>query len=162
MHAAIELPMNASPLSLVALSFLLAGCGGGGSSRSSNVSPAPARLVSILVEVYDPITNAVWENVSVRVVEADQEWYGGVFASPYQDWFLTDAQGQVFLDEDLLALARVGFLEDDLGRAVLGPDTAEDEATVLLEVDAVGFSPVLVEVPLRWSQPDVFVQVPFN
>jgi hypothetical protein len=111
---------------------------------------------------YDPVTNFVWENVSVRIVEADQEWYGGTFASPYQDWFLTDVNGRVLFDEDLLALARVGFLEDDNGRAVLGPAANEDEATVLLEVDAVGFTPVFVQVPLQWGTPDVFVQVPFN
>ena len=118
--------------------------------------------MSIQVEVYDPITNLVWQNVSVRVVEAYQEWYGATFASPYTDWYDTDANGLVLFDEDLLALARVGFLEDDSGRAVLGPATNEDEATVLLEVDAVGFTPVFVEVALRWNQPDVFVQVPFN
>ena len=155
--------MNALPLSLAALSLLLAGCGhrGGSSSSSPPVQPAPAHLVSILVEVYDPTTNFVWEDVSVRVVEADQEWYGGTFASPYQDWFLTDANGRVLFDENLLATARVGFLEDDSGRAVLGPSSDEDEATVLLEIDAVGFTPVFVQVPLLWNQPDVFVQVPF-
>ena len=30
----------------------------------------------------------------------------------------------------------------------------EDEALVVLEIDAVGFSPVIVEVPLSWDQPD--------
>lgn len=153
--------MNVLPLSCAALSVLFAACGGGG-GRSSNVQPAPARLVSILVEVYDPVTNSVWENVSVRVVEADQEWYGGTFVSPYQDWFLTDANGRVFFDEDLLAAARVGFLEDASGRAVLGPAANEDQATVILEIDAVGFTPVFVQVPLRWDTPDVFVEVPFQ
>jgi hypothetical protein len=33
---------------------------------------------------------------------------------------------------------------------------------VWLEVDALGFTPVLVEVPLRWDEPDVFVEVPFQ
>ncbi len=154
--------MNLQPFSLVALSLLSVGCGRQGGSSSSNVQPAPARLVSILVEVYDPVTNFVWEGVSVRIVEADQEWYGGTFASPYQDWFLTDVNGRVLFDEDLLAGARVGFLEDDNGRAVLGPAANEDEATVLLEIDAVGFTPVFVQVPLQWNTPDVFVQVPFN
>lgn len=154
--------MNFLPLSLAALSLSLAACGGGGGGSSSNVQERPAHLVSILVEVYDPTTNFVWENVSVRVVEADQEWYGGTFASPYEDWYLTDANGRVFLDETLLADERVGFLEDDLGRAVLGPTTDQDEATVLIEVSADGFTPVFVQVPLHWSQPDVFVQVPFS
>ena len=68
----------------------------------------------------------------------------------------------LLLDEYLLADAEVGFLEDSLGRAVLGPNGGEDQATVVLEIDAVGFMPVIVEVPLRWDQPDVFVEVPFN
>ena len=62
----------------------------------------------------------------------------------------------------LLADARVGFLEDDQGRAVLGPASDEDEATVLIEVFATGFTPVFMQVPLQWSLPDVSVSVPFN
>jgi hypothetical protein len=127
-----------------------------------DVVAAEPRPVSILVEVYDPVTNLVWENVSVRVVEADQEWSNCSCTSPVETWFLTDVTGRVLLDEYLLAAADVGFLEDGNGRAVLGPHAAEDEATVLIEVDAVGFTPVRVAVPLRWDRPDVFVEVPFN
>ena len=126
---------------------------------------APAespRLVSILVEVYDPTTNLVWENVSVRIVEADQEWSQCTCVSPYEDWYLTDSTGRVLLDEYLLADAEVGFLEDAYGRAVVSPYREEDEATVVLEIDALGFVPVIVEVPLSWNQPDVFVEVPFQ
>jgi hypothetical protein len=43
----------------------------------------------------------------------------------------------------------------------LGPRLDQDEALVVLEVSGVGFTPVIVEVPLRWDQPDVFVEVPF-
>ncbi len=118
--------------------------------------------MSILVEVYDPVTNFVWENVSVRVVEADQEWAQGTFVSPYDDWYLTGVDGRVLLDEYLLADAEVGFPEDTQGRAILGPQHFENEATVVLEVDALGFVPVRVEVPLRWDTPDVFVEIPFN
>ena len=124
-------------------------------------SEALPRPVSILVEVYDPITNMVWENVSVRVVEASHEWSGCMCVSPYVDWYLTDAGGQVLLDEVILAYSEVGFLEDVQG-AVIGPGSYEDEATVLLEIDALGFTPVFVEVPLSWSEPDVFVEVAFN
>jgi len=123
--------------------------------------PAP-RPVSILVEVFDPITNFVWENVSVRVAEADQEWSQCTCVSPIEDWQLTNHSGQVLLDEFDLAFAGVGFLEDAQGRAVLGSRSFEDEATVVIEVDAIGFSPRFFEIPLSWSQPDVFVQVPFN
>ncbi len=139
---------------------VLAGCC---CDDDDDYSPPPdPRLVSILVEVYDPVTNLVWENVSVRIVEADQEWSGCTCVSPYVDWYLTDATGRVLLDEYLLARAGVGFLTDYAGRAVLSPLTSEDQATVVLEVDAVGFTPVFVEVPLTWEVPDVFVEVPFQ
>lgn len=147
-------------LPLLPLLALPTACGGHHSHAA--VRTEPPRLVSILVEVYDPVTNYVWENVSVRIVEADQEWSGCTCVSPYEDWYLTDATGRVLLDEYALADAEVGFLVDDFGRAILGPRRYEDEALVVLEVDAVGFAPVYVEVPLRWDQPDVFVEVPFN
>jgi hypothetical protein len=123
--------------------------------------PAP-RLVSILVEVYDPVTNFVWENVSVRVVEAYQEWSACICISPYADEYLTDSTGRVLLDEYVLAFAEVGFLLDANGLAVLGSGFDEDQATVLIEVSAEGFVPVYVDVPLTWDQPDVFVEVPFQ
>lgn len=148
------------PLAVVLpLLFVAAACGH--SHAHPSVRPEEPRLVSILVEVYDPATNLVWENVSVRVVESDQEWSGCTCASPWVDWFLTDANGRVLLDEYALADADVGFHEDGLGRALLFPYRDEDQATVVLEIDAVGFVPVIVEVPLRWDQPDVFVEVPF-
>lgn len=120
------------------------------------------RPVSILVEVYDPATNFVWENVGVRVVEADQEWSSCTCVSPYADYYFTDATGQVLLDEAILAAAEVGFLEDNNGFAILGSRTFEDQATVLLEIDAVGFTPVYVEVDLTFDNPDVFIAVPFQ
>ena len=135
-------------------------CGGGSSHGEAHVEPP--RLVSILVEVYDPATNLVWENVSVRIAESDQEWCGCTDTRPYDDWYLTDVTGRVLLDEFLLADAEVGFAEDVDGRAVLGSERDRDQATVWLEVDAVGFTPVFVEVPLDWETPDVFVEVPFN
>ncbi len=145
---------------ILSLAFTVASCRGGNSHASvRNESP---RLVSILVEVYDPTTDLVWENVSVRVVEADQEWSQCTCASPYEDWYLTDASGRVLLDEYVLADAEVGFVEDGTGRAVLGPRRDEDQATVVLQIDALGFVPVIVEVPLSWDQPDVFVEVPFD
>lgn len=140
--------------------LLLGACGG-----HHHDEPAPVvtpRPVSILVEVYDPITNLVWENVEVRVVEADQEWSACTCVSPYFDGYLTDASGRVLLDEYVLADAEVGFLEDGAGRAVVGPNYYEDQATVVLEVSGPGFVPVIVEVPLRWGLPDVFVEVPFQ
>ena len=144
---------------LLSAAMLLAACGGRG--RPGAVVVEAPRLTSILVEVYDPVTNLAWENVSVRVVEADQEWSGCTCVSPYLDWYLTDSVGRVLLDEYVLGDAEVGFLEDSFGAAVLSPVYSEDEALVVLEVDAVGFAPVIVEVPLSWDNPDVFVEVPF-
>jgi hypothetical protein len=141
------------------LLLLAAACGGSDSHASAR--PEEPRRVSILVEVYDPFTNLVWENVSVRVVESWQEWSGCVCKSPFADWYLTDSAGRVLLDEFVLSDAQVGFQEDGIGRAVLAPYRDEDEATVWLEIDAVGFVPVFVEVELRWNGPDVFVEVPF-
>ena len=66
-----------------------------------------------------------------------------------------------YVDEYLLADAEVGFVEDEFGAAILSPLIYEDEALVVLEVDAVGFAPVIVEVPVSWHDPDVFVEVPF-
>ena len=59
---------------LLSAAMLLAACGG--NRRGTTLVGAPYRLTSILVEVYDPVTNLAWENVSVRIVEADQEWSG--------------------------------------------------------------------------------------
>ena len=141
------------------LVLLLTACNSG--RRSNAIVVQPARLVSVLVEVYDPITNLAWENVSVRIVEADQEWSGCTCVSPYLDWFLTDGSGRVLLDEYRLADAEVGFLEESSGAAILEPGLNDDEALVVLEIDAVGFAPVIVEVPVSWADPDVFVEVPF-
>lgn len=147
-------------LSIVLLaSLLLAACGNG--RRRGTVIVDQPRLTSILVEVYDPNTNLAWEGVSVRVVEADQEWSGCTCVSPFVDWFDTDASGRVLLDEYILGDAEVGFLEDRDGAAILDPSLDEDEALVVLEIDAVGFVPVIVEVLVTWGDPDVFVEVPF-
>lgn len=144
-----------------ALLLVLAACGGGSEDDPpvQTVGPVP---VSILVEVYDPVTNFVWQNVGVRIVEADQEWAGWIYSNPYEDWYLTDSAGQILLTEYDLAMADVGFRQDANGRALLYPGGFEDQATVLLEVWADGFLPVFVEVDLCWCQPDVFVAVPFG
>ena len=154
-----EATMRYQLTTIISALLLLTAC----SRRHAHVPTVAleSRLVSILVEVYDPVSNLAWENVSVRIVEADQEWSGCTCVSPFEDWFLTDASGRVLFDEYMLADAEVGFLEDGNGAAVLSSAYGEDEAVVVLEVDAVGFAPVIVEVPLRWEEPDVFVEIPF-
>lgn len=141
------------------LPFLAGGCCDDDHDVYVVEDPRPA---TILVEVYDPTTNYVWENVGVRVVSAWQEWSGVTRINPVVEYFLTDSYGQVFLDEYLLAGADVGFHEDGIGRAMLWPSPYEDEASVRLEVSSPGYTPVLVDVAVSWMQPDVFVAVPFH
>ena len=125
--------------------------------------PAPVpQVVSIELEVYDPITQRVWEDVGVRVVEAELEWSGLVRPNPDPDaWFPTDRHGLVFFSPHDLADALVGFVEDSYGQAVLEPAFEADEAFVLLEVWAPGHASVFVEVHLSWEEPYAFRSVPF-
>ncbi|GDY02734.1 hypothetical protein LBMAG49_20630 [Planctomycetota bacterium] len=146
---------------LALLPVLVTACGGGTTYSSSAVEVRPVfRPVSILVEVYDPVTNYVFENVAVRIVEADQEWSQCTCSSPYFDWYLTDSAGQAYLDEWALGYSQVGFIEDAYGNAIIGSRSYEDQALVVLEIDADGFFPFYVEVDLSFDWPDVYVQVP--
>jgi hypothetical protein len=120
------------------------------------------RPVSIEIEVFDPVTQFVWQGVNVRVVEADQEWSGLTHTSPYQISLITDINGRVFFDAFALADASIGFREDPNGRALLGSGAAEDQARVMFEISAAGHTPVTLLVPLSWNIPDVFVSAPFN
>lgn len=144
---------------LALVPLLLCACGGG-DDNPPKVVPTP-RQVSIQVEVYDPKTNFVWEGVGVAVLEGDMEWSRCVCPNPAPKWFYTDKYGTTLLSASLLGAAEVGFQEDEYGRAVLGPYADEDEAFVLLEIGAPGFKSVFVEVPVSFSDPNVFVQVPF-
>jgi hypothetical protein len=151
--------------SALGLSVLAAACDCHDHCDDCNVNSSPppeAHPVSILVEVFDPVTNLVWENVSVRVAQADQEWCGCTFVSTVPQSFLTDNTGRVLLDEFDLADVQVGFQQDAVGRAQLAPFFDADQALVVIEVFAVGFTAVVVSVPLRWDDPDVFVRVPFH
>lgn len=143
------------------LLFALSGCS---DCCNDRLVPRPApRPVEIEVEVYDPLSGGVWENVGVRIVQADQEWSSSTVVSPFPDDFaLTDAAGLVYFSPFAIASYEVGFLLDEAGRAVLGPDVDEDEAYVLLEVWAPGFDPVFAEARLSWSEPYRFVSVPFE
>lgn len=148
--------------SVVPLLFALSAC-------SDCCDPDPyypsydPRPAEIEVEVYDPVTGGVWENVGVRIVQADQEWSGRTVVSPYpDDYALTDPTGLVYFSPFSIAAYEVGFLLDAAGRAVIGPDIDEDEAYVLLEVWAPGFDAVYAEVRLTWGEPYRFVSVPFE
>ena len=124
---------------LLSVTLFLSACGGR-SRRATVVVVEQPRLTSVLVEVYDPVTNLAWENVSVRVVEADQEWSGCTCVSPYFDWFLTDSSGRVLINEYLLADAEVGFFEDSTGAAQVAAvafvDGAENRVIILSDGDA--------------------------
>ncbi|HEX5053653.1 MAG TPA: hypothetical protein VFZ65_17875 [Planctomycetota bacterium] len=129
----------------------------GGCEHSEDDQP---KTVSIQVVVYDPVTTFARQDVSVRVLQAEQEWSGCTCVSPHSIPVLTDRNGSAPFDAQLLAAAGIGFVEDDEGRAVLGPGPDADQATVLFEVSAPAFMPVNVLVPLSWCIPDVIIEVP--
>jgi hypothetical protein len=133
-----------------------------GSRRTVVVTPKPARLVEIEVEVYDPVSNGVWEGVSVRVVEGYHEWSNCTCEAGNPFWLVTDETGRVLFTAEDLADADIGFREDSSRRAILESDRDLDEAFVLIEIDAVGFDRVFVDVPVSWVQPSVLVSVPFS
>ena len=92
------------------------GGGGGDPVRFDHTLP-----VTIEVEVYDPVTNYVWENVGVRLVQADQEWSGCTCTNPDRnDWYYTDEFGVAFFSPRDIADADIGFqLDDALDKAVI-------------------------------------------
>lgn len=125
--------------------------------------PYGLSAVEIEVEVYDPVSGGVWENVGVRIVQADQEWSNCTCVSPYVDTYaFTDRTGLAYFSPFAIASYDVGFAVDGSGRAVLGPDYTDDEALVLVEAWAPGFDPVYAEVPLSWDRPYRFVSIPFE
>jgi hypothetical protein len=151
-----------SPLSRCTLPWLaviLSACGG----RRILVEQRTPRLVEIEVEVYDPESNGVWEGVSVRVVEGYHEWSRCTCPAGNPNlWQVTARDGRVLFTAADLADADIGFREDGSGDAILSGDRDEDEAFVLVEIDAIGFDRVFVDVPLTWREPSVLVSVPFG
>ena len=118
--------------------------------------------VSLEIEVYDPKTNLVWENVSVRIIEVEHEWSNCTCPNPKQnDYYYTDSYGIVYFSPEHLGASDLGFLLDDYDRAVIGPDHYEDEAAVLLEISAPGMGAVFEWVDLTWDHSRVFISVPF-
>lgn len=145
------------------LALLVTACHGRRRATVVVQSQPQPRTVSIEVEVYDPHSGFVWQDVGVRVVEAYNEWSECVCENPFfDDYYYTDSTGLVFLSEYDLALAEVGFIEDASQRALLQPGGLEDEAVVTLEISAPTFKTVYVDVPLSWDEPNVFVSVPFD
>ena len=145
-------------ITLLPVLLAAASCGG---SHHHHPPVLTERLAAIEVEVYDPLTGYVWEDVGVRVVQADQEWSGCVCVNPVvDDWYYTDAFGTVLFGAVDLAVADVGF-QETAGEAVISPDPLEDEVTVLLEISAPGMGSVFQAVDLNWDAPTNFVSVPF-
>lgn len=117
---------------------------------------------SIEIEVYDPKTGYVWQDVSVRIVEVDHEWSGCICPNPTaNDFFYTDEFGVVYFSPELLYDMDLGFLEDGNGRAIMSPDELEDEASVLVEISAPGLGSIYERIELSWEDPRVYIQVPF-
>lgn len=143
--------------------FVLAAAALAGCHAQEVVVPAPVpRPVSIQIEAYDPFTNLVWVDVGVRIVAASLEWSGVTVQNPDpHPWLFTDDYGTAFFSAHDLAAARVGFVEDGYGRAILEPDPYRDEAYVLVELAAPGFPTVRAEVALTWQGPDAFASIPF-
>lgn len=147
-------------LTVVALAAALLGCG---NRRTVVITQRPPEVDELEVEVYDPTTNFVWEGVGVRILEVAHEWSGCVCPNDDPDpWLFTDQSGRVLFDSVALADLQLGFQEDEFGRAVLYPDRDADEAFILIEIDALGFDPVQVDVPVTWRVPAVLVEVPFQ
>ncbi len=145
--------------------FLLLACHS--SSHDDHLVPVPVpalpRPVAIEVEVYDPLSGYVWEDMGVRIVEAEVEATGCFCFSPYpDDWYYSDAYGLVYFAPLDISYADVGFVENAYQEAVLLPDVDGDEALVILEIWAPGFLPVEVEVYLDWTQPEAFVSIPIE
>ncbi len=151
------------PTSLVVLACLSTGCHHGSSHGADPVRFEHDRPVTIEVEVYDPETNYVWQDVGVRLVQASQEWSGCVCTNPNrQDWYYTDDLGVAFFSPADIADADIGFRVDELGQAVISMHRDENEAIVLLEVWAEGFKPVLWQVEMTGEKSEVFVSIPFE
>lgn len=150
----------AARLVLPWLALVLAACSG---RRTVFIEQRTPRLPEIQVEVYDPATNGVWEGVSVRVVEGYHEWSGCTCGAGNLDlWKLTGRDGLVLFTAGDLADADIGFREDSSGDAILSGDRDEDEAWVLVEIDAIGFDRLFVDVPVSWREPTAFISVPFS
>jgi len=145
-------------LLLLVLSGFLSSCGHGHTTARVRTYPRP---VSLQVEVYDPVSNLVWEGLGVSVVEADHEWSGCVCSSKKDLVVYTDRAGTAFFSSSLLAEIDVGFQEDFYYRAVLGPGRDEDEVVVTIEVGDPTLGYVYFDIPIDFSEPDVFVSVPF-
>ena len=80
------------PACLPALLALFAACG----HRDCDPPPPPApNPVSILIEVYDPVTNLALPGVRVRVIDAYQDWFEGYLQDPAKELSKTfeDVQG---------------------------------------------------------------------
>lgn len=122
-----------------------------------------ARSVSIEVEVFDPNTSQVWQDVDVRIVEALVEESGVNRVNPNPtDTIRTDRDGLAFFSAHRVGDADVGFVRSSSGRALLERASSRDEAVVTLEVSAANFTSVMRDVRITWSRPNAFVSIPFE
>ncbi len=142
---------------------LLTSACGNHHKKAQQVVPLQDQPVALDVEVYDPVSDLVWQDVGVRIVQGDVEATGCLCPSPLvDDWFYTDLDGLVYFAPEDLAFADIGFLEDNRGRAIVGSSFDEDEAYVLLEVWAPGLQSVFWEVKVTWDDPVAVISIPFE
>ena len=147
----------------LAAAIILTSCGSrGGDHDHDHAEVFLDEPVSIEIEVYDPVSGFVWEDVSVRIVEIEHEWSDQINVNTVQnDYFFTDFDGIVFFSPDYLGREDLGFLVDEFEGAILSPDILEDEASVLIEISAPGLGVVFERIDISWEEPRVFVSIPF-
>ena len=137
-------------------------------TKETVIVQAPAvikveRRAGLDIEVYDPVTGYIWEDVGVRIVEASHEWSGCICPTPLvDDFYYTDTQGLVLFDSVDLAHASVGFQLDPNGHAVMFPHEEEDEAIVVVEIWAPGMTSVFYEIDISWDDPFPVISLEFN
>ncbi|MCA8968976.1 MAG: hypothetical protein KDC95_04310 [Planctomycetes bacterium] len=118
--------------------------------------------VSLSITVVDS-KNAVWQGLTVRILEAWNEWSDD-YRQGKDPWatMRTDDRGLAYFDSEDIASADLGFLESPDGIAVLYDDPWRNEAVFIVEVgdDTLGW--IEVEIPVRYPSTHLDVEIEFE
>ncbi|HMQ23782.1 MAG TPA: hypothetical protein PKE00_14915 [Planctomycetota bacterium] len=118
--------------------------------------------VSLSITVVDS-KNAVWQGMTVRLLEAWNEWSDDRRQGK-DPWatLKTDDRGVVYFNSEDIASAELGFLEEPKGIAVLHSDRWRNEAVFTVEVgdDTLGW--IEVEIPVRFPATHLDVEIEFE